>query len=178
MNHEQHLHNIHSLGTNRAKLEYCLDNGIYAATCHPDILEVLEDIRDEVRGRDSNTEESVEAIHEYSDAVVATERVRPNRVLGMDRRPLKEIPGYEIDNLGNVFNRWGQIAYTKFIIKAGGLLIRNGSADAQGHRPYYLVARLMLSTFSDEELPEIYHVKYRDRDMSNCNINNLYWVSA
>jgi len=178
MTNEQHLHNIHALPTNRAKLEYCVDNQIFAATCSPEILEVLEDIRDEVRGYDPS-QIDVDPSYEIQGAVVRVERETPNVILGMDRRPLPKLGKYEIDNLGNVFNSRGGVCRTFFMPKKGGLMIRDTQRTAGTvNAKFYLVAKLMLETFLDEELPDKYRVLYRDRDISNLNINNLTWISA
>lgn len=90
------------------------------------------------------------------------------------KEPLKGYPGYQIDTLGNVYNKNGTIK--KHSVNWNGYHVVNFSINGQqkGASVHSLVAK----QFIPNEDPAKNQVNHKDGDKSNNKVENLEWVTA
>lgn len=166
MNNHIHLQRIQSLTSVREKLEYCVDNKITSDNCSPEILEILEDLKDQV---ETDLEFNMQAVLSFEHGMQVHEE--PAIVYGNDRRPLPAREDWSIDELGNVFTSQGELAHTEFILRWGGLYIRPNQPG-----PRVMVAQQVLLAFGGPSPDGQRYVLYRDSDMTNVAYDNLRWI--
>ena len=89
------------------------------------------------------------------------------------KEPLKGYPGYQIDTLGNVYNKNGTIK--KHSVNWNGYHVVNFSINGQqkGASIHSLVAK----QFIPNEDPAKNQVNHKDGDKSNNKVENLYWCT-
>jgi len=95
----------------------------------------------------------------------------------------KDIKGfeskYQVSNLGNIkslnYNNTGKAKILKpKINKQGYLEITLNKNDKHYYR---MVSRLVLENFTDLKLNKNKIIMYKDKDKTNCSLNNLYIIS-
>ena len=86
-------------------------------------------------------------------------------------KQIKTHPNYAVSDKGNVYR-----------ITENGLVelrkdISNGYARVQLNGTNYYVATLVAESFLEPKLDERQKIFYIDGDRSNCNVENLMWLS-
>lgn len=91
---------------------------------------------------------------------------------------IQDAPLYEISNLGRVrSSKYGHARILKPTTKASGYQ-EIGLCVKPGKRKWFLIHRLVLSTFQPVANMEQLEVNHKDEDKSNNQINNLEWVTS
>lgn len=86
-------------------------------------------------------------------------------------RQIEDHPNYAVSDKGNVYR-----------ITENGLIelkkdISNGYARVQLNGTNYYISTLVAKSFLESKPNENYKIFYIDGDRSNCNVENLTWLS-